>query len=173
VGEASPPLIVKVRLAGLTAAALLLALVLGLILQGVVLPKVIIHFVESALELQVSGPVQPLWGRFEFSVNPVKTLWDQKIQIDSGRVDVRYEVQDVFLRQIHIVVRGQEIDAQLLGDWVTVAGGQSAVFKDLYADLIIDQSGIKEIKALRAESPALQFRFGEASNRHLKETHEA
>jgi len=163
----------KGRAAAIIGIALVGALSLAIYLQSFLLPRVIISYVETALEIEISGRVQPRWGRFEFLIDPLKTLWDQKIKIDSGRVDVRYGIEHFSTGKIHLVVTGHDVDAQLLGDWVSLAGGHSAVFKDLYADLIVGHDGLKEIRALRAESPTLQFRFGEASNRHLKETHEA
>jgi len=160
----------KVRRVGFAA---LIAVLFLIGAQSLLLPRGIIHFVERALEIHIEGPVQPVWGKFQFLVDPLQTLWDDKIKIASGRVLVKYGLKDFLSGQLHIVISGQNVDAQLLGDWVSVAGGQAAVFKDLYADLVIGRDGIQEIRALRAESPALQFRFGEATNRQLKETHEA
>lgn len=171
--EGASPACRKMRLAGLVFFVLISVWLVLVYLQSVLLPNGIIHYVESALELKISGKVRPLWGKFEFSIDPLQALWDQKIRIDSGGVQVSYGLQKLLFGELHVVLTGKDVAAELLGDWASVAGGHSAVFKDLYADLIIDHDGIKEIRALRAESPALQFRFGEASNRHLKETHEA
>ena len=163
----------KMRLAVLTGLGFVGVLLFAVYWQGCILPQSIIRYVERGLDLQVSGKVQPVWGKFEFSMGPLKTLWDQRIKINSGRVRVRYEISDFLAGQLRVVISGENVDAELLGDWVSIAGGHSAVFKDLYADLVMSHDGIKEIRALRAESPAIQFRFGEATNRRLKETHEA
>ena len=171
--EGSSPACGKGRVAVRVGTIVVCALFLAIYLQSFLLPKAIIRYVETALEIKISGKVQPIWGRFEFLIDPLKTLWDQKIKIDSGRVYVRYSIEHFSAGPIHITITGHDVDAELLGDWVSLAGGHSAVFKDLYADLIVGHDGLKEIRALRAESPTLQFRFGEASNRHLKETHEA
>ncbi len=171
--EGTSPQKGKVRLGVSTAVVVALSLFGLFYVQARVLPQSIIRYAERSLELKVSGNIKPVWGQFAFWIDPLETLWDQKIKINSGRLHVRYEIKDFFTGKFHIVISGEEVDAELLGDWVSIAGGHSAVFKVLYADLVLSHKGIKEIRALRAESPALQFRFGEAANRQLKETHEA
>lgn len=144
-----------------------------LFLQSVFLPQVVVRFVEKALDLKVSGRIQPVRGKFEFSISSLNTEWDQKIKINSGQISVHYGIKNFNPYEWHIRITGRNVDAELRGDWVSIAGGESALFSDFYADLMFDQNGIKEIMALRAESPTIQFRFGEASKRNLKESHEA
>lgn len=153
-----------------------LAVVLGLSLLGVhcwVLPKVILRFVASATDLKVSGPIRSEILKSDFVIDPVYAEWDQKIRVSSGQVKVGYSWNNLITFEIRLVLDGKQVSAQLLGDWERIVGQQSVVFSNIQADLIIDRRGIREIKALRAESPTYRFQFGEASNRRLRVADEA
>ena len=50
--------------------------------------------------------------------------------------------------------------SELLGDWAQLTGGQKVVFDHVFADFSMDARGLREIRALQAESPSIHFSFG-------------
>ncbi len=147
---------------GIFAGGVLLA---ALAVQSFVLPRVVVARMERALKIKVTGRIRPQVFRPAFHVDGVRTDWDRKIRIFSGRVDVRYNLTALGTGRLALQLQGRQVASELLGDWALLAGGQKVVFDDVFADFLMDAHGIREIRALRAESPSIHFNFGISNGR--------
>ncbi len=155
----------------LTAAAA--GLVVWFCIQSWVIPPLVIRRAEKALEIKISGKVRPVFFKSQFAIEGIETDWDRKIRIFSGRMQIDYDLTGLWGGRLHLAISGQQVAAELLSDWASMAGGQNVVFETIFADLVIDRHGLREVRALQAESPSIQFRFGPNSNRSMRDQHEA
>lgn len=138
------------------------------LLQSFVLPRLVLRRMEQALKIKIAGRIEPEFFQTSFHLTGVQTAWDQKIRIFSGRLDVDYDAAALVTGKLALRLQGKKVASELLGDWALMAGqpaspsgdGQKVVFDDVFADFIMDAHGVREIKALRVESPSVHFRFG-------------
>lgn len=141
-------------------------------LQSRVIPGWVISQAEKALELEVGGSVHAPAFKSGFVIERLHLDWDNRVRVLSGTLEVDYDLRSLISGRYAVMLNGRQVAAELMGDWAEIAGGQKAVFDEVFADLIFDDEGLREINALRAESPTLQFRFGQA-NPSMRDKHEA
>lgn len=115
----------------------------------------------TRLKAKVSGHYSPVWFSTSFKVSELDLQWDGKVQLHSGEVTVDYDPLTVFFADgLRVRISGKKIPVSLLGPWAHAAASPDVMLDDFFADITIGRGGVKEIHAVQAKSPEIQFQIG-------------
>lgn len=117
--------------------------------------------VEKSLHVPVQGRFEPHYFQTSFTVRKAQFNWENKISLDSGDIQVRYDLLSLFSAGgITIKISGQSLPVKFLNDLARISPREQVLLDDFFAELVINTQGLKEVVALRIKSPELQFQMG-------------
>ncbi|MBU3758625.1 MAG: hypothetical protein FGM27_01700 [Candidatus Omnitrophica bacterium] len=113
----------------------------------------------------------PVQGRFEahffsptFRVKNAVLNWNKKVGIESGDIEVRYELGTLLKNKaLRVEIRGRKVPVRFLGAFSRISPREKVILDEFYADLLIGREGLQEISSIRIESPELKFQLGSQS----------
>jgi len=116
---------------------------------------------KSRADFRIEGDFSPRWPAPAFDLRRVRLDWDRKIRVLEG--DLRIEF-DPFLfwrkRWIRVRLSGEKIPATVLEKGWVPQDLEKVTFDRIYAELLFDLDGLRDILALKVESPRVAFQFG-------------
>lgn len=143
----------------------MMAAILAAVLLAMGTPPVLGFWVfqqlGARLKAKVSGHYSPVWFATSFRVSDLELQWDQKVHLHSGKVRVDYDPLTVFFTDgMRVRITGKKIPVSLLGPWAHAAASPDVTLDDFFADITLGRGGVKEIHAVQARSPEIQFQIG-------------
>ena len=124
---------------------------------------------EKRTEMEIGGSFSPRFFLPSFYLKDAHFAWDEKIHLVSGTIKVEYDLLALLSGgHLRVKLSSQDLTVKLLGELAEMEGVSDVRFDHFYADLTFGREGIEEIFSLQAESPTIQFHFGEARQRPSK-----
>ncbi|HTL46853.1 MAG TPA: hypothetical protein VL688_02185 [Verrucomicrobiae bacterium] len=113
----------------------------------------------TRLDARVEGQYAPVFFRPVFYIKNLRLEWDNKVKVHSGDVKVEYDPASLLSGALNVRLSGHKVPVTLLQDWAYAAQKPDLVLDDFFADVTFASRGLKDINALRAVSPEIQFQL--------------
>ena len=140
---------------------------LGAVLILALMPTCLAHLffwrVEHELSLRIDHkPLFASWPGF-IRLEPVILNWQDRLQVKSGRLAVRFPISAVVRREFPISLKGENLTVELGSELKKVVGQEGIIFDRISAKFRIKSDRGVDIDFLDAESKTIQFHLTSAS----------
>lgn len=117
--------------------------------------------VSHRTQAEIKADFKPLFFSPAFRLENASIDWDGKIALQSGSLNVRYDLTGILKRGgIRVKISGSDLPVRFAGVLKDLSPDRQIVVQDFYADVTINKDGLEEINMLRAKAPEMQFQFG-------------
>ncbi len=123
---------------------------------------------EKRTEMEIGGTYIPRLIFPSFFLRDAHFAWDDKVKLVSGHLKVDYDLFSLLSgRPLRVTLTSSNLTIKLLGEWADMEGISDVQLDRFYADLAFDGDGLREVFQVHAESPTLQFHFGESKRQKI------